>query len=51
MIDEKDTNAARCRDYYERNKSKVKAKQNEYRLAHREEARVNAKAYYRSKTA
>jgi len=46
-----DKERARCRDYYERNKDKVKAKQNEYRLAHREEARVNAREYYRRKTA
>ena len=42
-----DKERARCRDYYERNKTKVKAKQNEYRLAHREEARAKAKIYYR----
>jgi len=41
----------RCRRYYRKNKAKRLAAMNEYRLAHREEARVKARAYYRRKTA
>ena len=39
--------SGRTKANYRHNKTKVKAKQNEYRLAHREEARAKAKIYYR----